>query len=96
MRQVIITGLGEEVKTVEDLFEKKKSYKNAFLAAVYKNPDDCPGYVVCRLFVQDKPTPYYIKRRSVLEIQHEFEGTGAVWFERAEGDDQKLVGAYLL
>lgn len=66
------------------------------MIAVYKNPDDYPGYYVARVFNLERPTNVIIVKESLKEIMEDIEEhTDMIFFDQRLDDVSSLVGIYL-
>lgn len=83
-------------KRVQSIQEMKLSTLNMPMLAVYKSPDDFPGYYVVRVYDMEKPTDTVMVKRSLTEIEMDIRThTGMVFIPRSKEDVESLVGVWM-
>lgn len=66
------------------------------MIAVYKYPDDFPGWFAARVYDADKPTDTVIIKKTLMEIEKDIrENTNMTFIPRGAEDVESLVGVWL-
>lgn len=83
-------------KRVQSIQEVDFSTLKMPMLAVYKNPDDFPGYYVARVYDMEKPTDTVMVKRSLAEIEMDIrKHTGMAFLPRTKEDVASLVGVWM-
>lgn len=83
-------------KRVQSIQEVDFSTLKMPMLAVYKSPDDFPGYYVARVYDMEKPTDTVMVKRSLAEIEMDIrKHTGMAFLPRTKEDVASLVGVWM-
>lgn len=83
-------------KRIQSIQEVDFSGLKVPMLAVYKNPEDFPGYCVARVYDLDKPTDTVMVKKTLTEIEMDIrKHTSMVFLPRGAEDVASLVGVWM-
>lgn len=82
-------------KMVKSIREADLSGMRMPVIAVYKNPEDFPGYYAARVYDVDKPTDTVMVKKTLTEVEMDIrKNTTMTFAPRGKEDVASLVGVW--